>query len=202
LSPSFRVGLTGGLASGKSTVARLLKEKGCTVLDADRVVAELYRPQGAGARAVAELFGPEVLASEGSVDRPALAERAFADEASRKALEAAVHPLVRKLTDEKLADARGIVVYEATLLVEAGRGDDFDLVVTVEADQEVRLRRAIDRGLDEASARARLKAQGDGAQRRARADIVLRNDGTPADLRREVDRLHRAWTRQLSGEDS
>ena len=184
------VGLTGGLASGKTTVARLLAAAGCTVLDADRVVADLYRPEGAGTRAVEELFGPEMLAEDGSVDRPRLGLRVFADESARRRLEAAIHPLVRQRTNELLQQADGIVVYEATLLVEAGRADDFDIVVTVEADPDLRLHRAIVRGLDEAAARARLKAQGDGAARRARADRILLNEGSLEDLEASVGRLY------------
>jgi dephospho-CoA kinase len=184
------VGLTGGLASGKSTVAGLLAGAGFRVIDADRLVAELYRPGGAGAAAVAELLGPEALDEEGAVDRAAVAERVFADPGARRRLEAAIHPLVRRRFAEiAAAAAEPVAVLEATLLVEAGYGPDFDLVVTVEADPEVRLRRAVDRGLDPADARARLAAQGDGAARRAGADRVIENDGDLADLRRRVEEL-------------
>lgn len=193
----LRVGLTGGLASGKSTVARLLAEAGCTVFDADKVVADLYRPGAAGTRAVEALFGPEVLTAQGAVDRPKVGEKVFADPAARKALEAAIHPLVRQRTGELLAAAEGIVVYEATLLVEAGRADDFDLVVTVEADPELRLRRAVERGMDEGAARARLEAQGDGAARRARAERTLINDGTYEELEEKVAALHRDLQAEL-----
>lgn len=183
------VGLTGGLASGKSTVARLCHEAGCTVIDADQVVAELYRPGSAGASAVRELFGAEVLTAEGAVDRPKVAEKVFGDAGLRKQLEEAVHPLVKARTEELLQASEGLVVYEATLLVEAGRADRFDVVVSVEADPELRLRRAVERGMDEAGARARLEAQGDGAQRRARADHVLHNDGDLAELAASVEAL-------------
>ncbi len=197
----LRVGLTGGLASGKSTVARLLAERGCTVLDADQVVAELYQPGGAGARAVAELFGHGMLDGEGAVDRPRLAQRVFADGAARKRLEAAIHPLVRQRTNEMLEGAQGIVVYEATLLVEAGRADDVDLVVSVEASPEDQLARAVARGMDEAAARARLVAQRDGAARRARADLVLENAGSLADLHRKVDELLSELERRAAGHE-
>jgi dephospho-CoA kinase len=192
------VGLTGGLAGGKSTVAAMLRDAGCRVIDADRLVAELYRPGGAGTAAVAELFGPEMLAADGSVDRGRLGERVFADPAARRRLERAVHPLVRARFGEIAAEheaeaggggAGGIVVLEGTLLVEAGFADDFDLVVTVEADPEARIARAAARGMDEAEARRRLAAQGDGAVRRARADRVIANDGTIEELRAEVDEL-------------
>ncbi|HXU32197.1 MAG TPA: dephospho-CoA kinase [Thermoanaerobaculia bacterium] len=165
---ALRVGLTGGLASGKSTVARLLAEGGCTAVDADEVVAALYRPGEPGARAVADLFGPSALDEEGAVDHRAVGAKVFADPAARKALEAAIHPLVRLRFQEiaaELADGT-IGVLEATLLVEAGYGPDFDLIVSVEAPAQIRLARAIDRGLNQEDARARLAAQGDGLRRR------------------------------------
>ena len=185
------VGLTGGLAAGKSTVARHLGELGCTVVDADRLVAELYLPGGAGAERVAELFGPAVLGADGGVDHRALAARVFGDAGARGRLEAAIHPLVRERFQAIAAAADGIVVLEATLLVEAGWAGAFDVVVTVEAPRELRLARAVARGLDAAEAERRLAAQGDGAARRAGADRVLVNDGDPAALRAKVEGLVR-----------
>lgn len=185
----FLVGLTGGLASGKSTVAGWLADAGFRVLDADQIVAELYRPGGRGAAAVAELFGDGVLAADGAVDRPRLAEVVFADPEARKDLEAAVHPLVRERFREIAAEADGVVVYEATLLVEAGRAGEFDLVITVESPPSAQLERAVARGMDADSARARLAAQGDGEQRRRVAHRILMNDSTLEELRVEVDAL-------------
>jgi dephospho-CoA kinase len=187
--PAYRVGLTGGLASGKSTVSRRLAEAGLEVVDADRLVADLYRPGEAGARAVAALFGPELLDADGAVDKGRLGALAFADPAARRRLEAAIHPLVRERFAELARGAEGVIVLEATLLVEAGFAPDFDLVVTVEADPEVRLRRAVVRGLSQGEARARLLAQGDGAVRRAAAHLTLDNDGDPQRLLVQVDRL-------------
>jgi dephospho-CoA kinase len=184
------LGLTGGLASGKSTVARLLAERGCRVVDADRLVAELYRPGQPGAAAVRDLFGPEVLDAAGAVDHAKVAETVFADPEARRRLERAIHPLVRRRFEEIAQGAvESCVVLEATLLVEAGFADGFDLVVTVEAPAALRLERAVARGLPEAAARARLEAQGEGEVRRARADRVLVNDGTLDDLARQVDDL-------------
>lgn len=181
---ALAVGLTGGLASGKSTVARLLAEGGCTGVDADALVADLYRPGEPGARAVEELFGPEALNAEGAVDHRAVAAKVFADPEARKALEAAIHPLVRerfaRIASEQPQGA--IVVLEATLLVEAGYSPSFDLIVTVEAPFEVRLARAIARGLDPADARARLAAQGDGLRRRQGAHREIDNSGRPEQL--------------------
>ena len=186
----LRVGLTGGLASGKSTVARLLAaHPGLLVVDADVLVAELYRPGGPGAAAVATLFGPDCIAPDGGVDRRALAARVFADEQARRRLERAIHPLVRARFSA-LAEAHGgVAVLEATLLVEAGFRDLFDLVVTVEAPAELRLVRAVARGLPEDDARARLAAQGSGDERRAASDLVIVNDGDLASLEAAVEDL-------------
>ena len=184
-----RIGLTGGLASGKSTVAGWLAEAGFLVIDADRLVAELYQAGGEGARLVADLFGPDYVDASGAVDRARLGERVFADPEARKSLEAAVHPLVRRRFAEIALAADRPVVLEATLLVEAGYAPDFDLVVTVEADPAVRLARAVARGLDPVQARARLEAQGSGEARRQAAHRILANDGSLADLRRQVDAL-------------
>lgn len=184
----MRVGLTGGLASGKSTVGRWLQEAGIPVMDADRVVANLYLPGSAGAQIVGELFGSEYLLEDGSVDRLRLAELIFVDHQARRRLEAAIHPLVRSRF-EAFATRQPVAVLEATLLVESGLDADCDLVVTVEADVELRRQRAIDRGLEATEVERRLAAQGTGEQRRAAAGEVLWNNGSPEDLRRRVDEL-------------
>ena len=198
----YLVGLTGGIAAGKSTVAELLREAGLTVVDADRLVAELYRPGGAGAAIVAELFGDDLLGADGGVDHRRLAEAVFSDPMARRGLEARIHPLVRRRFAELAAARDDVAVLEATLLVEAGYAPDFDLVVTVEADPEVRLRRAMARGLDEASARARLAAQGDGAERRAAADFEIRNDGGRDELARQVQTLVLRIARRVTRKES
>jgi dephospho-CoA kinase len=159
------------------------------VVDADRVVAELYAPGGRGAAAVRDLFGPGVLDADGAVDRPQVAERVFGDDEARRRLEAAIHPLVRQRFAEISERADGVVIYEATLMVESGHAESFDLVVSIEAPEERRLAWAVARGMDEAQAKARLDAQGDGSQRRAGADRIIANDGTLDDLRRAVDEL-------------
>lgn len=186
---ALRVGLTGGLASGKSTVARWLREEGFEVVDADRLVAELYQPGGTGAAAVRALLGPEMLDEQGGVDHPKVASRVFRDPEARFALESAVHPLVRRRFEEISAKAQGVIVLEATLLVEAGYAPGFDLIVTVEAPCETRLERAVARGMDEAAARARLLAQGDGEERREAAHRILDNSGDVEHLRRQTDEL-------------
>ena len=197
--PPFRVGLTGGLASGKSTVAKLLAEAGFQVVDADAIVAELYAPGQPGARAVAAMFGANYLDKGGAVDKPRLARLVFADDAARATLEAAIHPLVRASFSRLGTAAAGPadvaparprpIVLEATRLVEAGYAPDFDLIVTVEAAPEIRLARAVARGLTSEEARRRLAAQGDGSARRAAAHKVIDNNGSLVQLHAQVDEL-------------
>ncbi|MGE5234238.1 MAG: dephospho-CoA kinase [Acidobacteriota bacterium] len=186
---AYRVGLTGGLASGKSTVAHWLAEAGFTVVDADRLVAELYRPAEPGAEAVRQLFGADVLTPVGAVDHVRLGALVFADPEARRRLEAVIHPLVRERFAAIARSAEGVAVLEATLLVEAGYAPDFDLIVTVEASADVRRRRAVERGLKPEQAEARLLAQGDGVRRRQAAQLVITNDGDLAALRAQTDRL-------------
>jgi len=185
----LRVGLTGGLASGKSTVAGWLRDAGFEVIDADRLVAELHQPGGEGAAAVRDLFGPEMLEERGGVDHAKVAARVFSDPQARRDLEAAIHPLVRKRFLERTASSTGVVVLEATLLVEAGYGPGFDLIVTVEAPCELRLERAVAKGMNEESARNRLLAQGDGEERRKAAHRMIDNSGGVEHLRHQVDEL-------------
>jgi dephospho-CoA kinase len=185
----FRVGLTGGLASGKSTVARWLAEAGFPVVDADQVVADLYRPGEPGVAAVVSLFGPAMVDATGGIDHARLAARVFSDAAARRDLEARIHPLVRARFEEMAAGTRGVLVFEATLLVESGIHQGLDLVITVEASPAQQLERAVARGMPEPAARARLAAQGDGAVRRAGAQRVLDNRGDREHLRRQVDAL-------------
>jgi dephospho-CoA kinase len=189
MSRLFRVGLTGGLAGGKSTVAGWLRDAGFTVIDADRLVADLYRPGGEGVEAVRSLLGSEMIDAEGGVDRAKVAARVFADHEARRNLEKAVHPMVRRRFEEIAERSEGVVVLEATLLVEAGYGPLFDFIVTVEADAETRLQRAMARGMNEASARARLVAQGDGEERKNAAHRVIDNCRDLPSLRRQVDEL-------------
>ena len=201
---AFRIGLTGGLASGKSTVRRWLAEAGFLAVDADELVAGLYEPGRAGVEAIAELMGPEFITESGAVDRPKVAERVFSDDGLRRDLEEAIHPLVRSTFAEMAANSDAVAsVLEATLLVEAGYRPDFDLIVSVESDPETQRRRAIERGLSPEQAAARLAAQGDGSARRAGADLILRNDGTLDELRTAVDGLIASVRRKIeSSSDS
>ncbi len=187
--PAYKVGLTGGMASGKSTVARALDAAGFHVLDADRTVAELYSKGQPGAKAVRELFGPGLLADDGSVDKPALARKIFADSSARELLERRIHPLVRRHYAEIAQNLDGVAVLEATRLVEAGYAPDFDLIVTVEADPEIRLRRAVERGMAEIQARAGRAAPGAGADRRSAAPRPSPTPGARLTLDRPVEQL-------------
>ena len=192
---AFLVGITGGMASGKSTVVRWLGEAGFLVVDADQIVASLYAPGAPGVEVVRELFGETCLTADGSVDRGAVAGIVFKDTDARKRLEAGIHPLVHQRFREIASSHDGVVVYEATLLVESGGSRLFDLVLSVEADPDSRLERAIARGMTRAEAEARLVAQGDGEIRRQGVDRILRNDGTLDELRSEVEALIRELRR-------
>ncbi len=195
---ALRVGLTGGIASGKSTVGRMFRELGFTVTDADALVAELYRPGEPGARAVARLFGRKMLEPSGAVDREALGALVFAEPARRRELEQAIHPLVgqRYLEVLERAGDGAVVVFEVPLLAEGrGRGG-YDAVVTVEAPRTLRLERAIARGLDRDQAEARMEAQARSAERRKIADFVIENSGDLKALRGQVERIHAQLERQ------
>ena len=188
----LRVGLTGGIGSGKSEVARLLAARGAVIVDADAIAREVVAPGTPGLEAVVGAFGPEMLRADGSLDRPRLGARVFADEEARHRLEGIVHPLVRARSAELIAAAPpgSVVVYDVPLLVEGNLGEDFDLVVVVDAPEEVQLARLVGhRGMSEADARARIAAQADRQARRAAADLVIDNGGTLGDLQRQVDEL-------------
>lgn len=200
MTTALTVGLTGGLASGKSTLGCWLAEAGFEVVDADTIVAALYRPGGPGARAVESLFGSQVLDHSGAVDHARLADRVFADGLSRRRLEEAIHPLVRRHFQSIASHASGVAVLEVPLLVESGMATDFDLVVTVEADIQTRLERAAQRGLDEHEARARIAAQASEGLRRGAADIVIENDGDLAAFRRQADELIEQLRERASNE--
>lgn len=192
----LRIGLTGGIGSGKSTVSRLLAERGAVVVDADRIAREVLEPGTPGLAAVVGEFGEGVLAPDGSLDRPALAATVFSDEEARRRLDALVHPLVRRRSAELVAAAPedAVVVNDVPLLVETGQAGSYDLVVVVEARQETRVTRLVERGLAESDARARIATQATDEQRRAVADVVLDNSGTLEHLAEQVDRF---WSERV-----
>ena len=188
----LRVGLTGGIGSGKSTAARLLVGRGAVLVDSDVLAREAVAPGTDGLAEVVAAFGERVLGPGGELDRPALAGVVFGDGAARERLNAIVHPRVRARSDELVAaaPADAIVVQDVPLLVEGGMAPSFPLVVVVHVDAEERVRRLVSqRGTPEADARARIAAQADDGQRRAAADVWLDNGGAPEDLRAAVDAL-------------
>ncbi len=190
------VGLSGSLGSGKSTVGSALAARGAAVIDTDRVAREVLAPGNPGSQAVLEHFGPEVRGPEGSIDRQALAAIVFADPGQRGVLEAISHPLVHKEVSRRVAELGDAVIVVEIPLLDAARRDEygFDVVVLVEVQPDIALRRAVGRGMTEDDARARMAAQPTAAQRRQVADCVLGNDGDRADLEAAVDGLW-AWLR-------
>lgn len=190
------VGLSGGIGSGKSTVARRLAELGAVIIDADVLSREVL---AAGTDGLAELvahFGEDVVNAQGELDRPAMARKVFGDADARSELNAIVHPRVRRRTTElvKQAPADAIVVHDVPLLVENGYAPDYHLVLIVHAPVEERVARLAERGLSEDDARSRIDAQATDPQRREVADVWLDNGGPVADLLRSVDQL---WEQRL-----
>ncbi len=186
------VGLTGGIGSGKSTVARRLAERGALILDADVFAREAVARGTPGYGAVILRFGRQVVDPAGELDRAALARLVFADADARRDLEAIVHPVVARRVAGGLTAHAGtdhVVVLDSPLLIETGGHRGVDVVVVVSARPETQIRRLVARGLDEADARARLATQMPLEEMAAVADVLLDNEGTLAELERQVDRL-------------
>jgi len=193
-----RIGLTGGIAAGKSVAARRFDELGAVVVDADVLAREAVAPGTAGLSEVVAAFGPAVVDESGALDRAALARIVFSDPEARARLDAIVHPVVRRLAAEREAaaavlDAGAVVVQDIPLLVETGQADDFHVVVVVHAPAVLRVERLVRlRGMARADAEARVAAQARDEDRLAVADVVLDGSGTDVDLRAQVDEL---WAR-------
>jgi dephospho-CoA kinase len=187
------VGLTGGIGSGKSTVARMLELRGAVVFDADALAREAVEPGTPGHDAVVERFGANVLGPGGELDREALASIVFADPAARRDLEAIVHPEVRRLFAEGCEAYRDddvVVVFSAPLLVETGMHTAFEVLVVVSTPVETQMERLLrDRGMREDSIRARIAAQAPLEEKAAVADVIVDNEGTLEELEGQVDRL-------------
>lgn len=186
-----RVGLTGGIASGKSAVAAELAARGAIIIDADVLAREVVEPGTPALAAIIDRFGPQVL-SDGQLDRARLAQIVFADPLARRDLERIVHPAVRaRAADlERAAGRAAVVVHVIPLLVETGQQEDFDLVVTVDVDHETQIKRLIARnGYTRAEAESRIAAQASREDRRIAADVVLDNTGSVAQLREQIDAL-------------
>jgi dephospho-CoA kinase len=195
------IGLTGGIASGKSTVAALLRSLGAEVIDADLLAREIVAPGQLALAEIVEYFGTEVLASDGTLDRKRLGARVFADNAARWRLNAITHPRIAAMSARRIqeAGARGheVVIYEAALLVENGIYHAIDGVIVVAVSSEVQLARLIEREhLDEADARQRFAAQAPLSTKLAVADYVIENDGALEGLRPQVEAV---WRDILAG---
>jgi dephospho-CoA kinase len=188
----LRVGLTGGIGSGKTAVSERLAAHGAVVIDADKAARAVVEPGTPGLARVAETFGPGVLREDGSLDRAKLAEIVFADEAARARLNAIVHPLVHdymRAAEQSALQESGddaIIVADVPLLAEGGRASEFDQVVVIDVPPEIQVERLAARGMPEEQARARMAAQATREERLAVADIVIDNSGTLKDLDRRV----------------
>jgi dephospho-CoA kinase len=186
------VGLTGGIASGKSTVSALLAERGAEIVDADQIARDVVRPGEPAWHKIRDHFGPDVLNPDGTIDRRALGEVVFADRAKLALLNEVTHPaILARIADrlEKVGGSDAIVVLDAALLVETGLDAGADLVVVVDAPREAQLERLEARGMDAAHALARVAAQAGADERLARADVVIHNGGTMDELVAKVDGL-------------
>ena len=200
----LRVGLTGNIAAGKSSVAAVWRSLGATIIDADQLARRAVEPGTAGLDAIARTWGSWVLTDSGELDRGALRQIVFADPDARERLEAIVHPAVGALRDEayREAEARGeaLVVADVPLLFEAGLVDGVDVVVLVDAPEEVRLMRLVgDRDLAPDEAQRMMAAQMPSALKRARADIVIENAGTLGELEQRAAEVWEQLTRRAAG---
>ncbi|PWV54636.1 MULTISPECIES: dephospho-CoA kinase [Nocardiopsis] len=199
----LKVGLTGGIGSGKSAVSSALSSYGAVVIDADAIAREVVAPGTPGLAEVVAEFGEGVLGPDGGLDRPALGEIVFADEARLARLNAIVHPRVAERSGELMAQAEAsgasVVVYDVPLLVENGLEPLYDVVVVVDTPDELRVERVSrDRGLPPEQVRARIAAQADRPTRLAAADLVVDNSGTREDL---ADRVAELWGELLARAD-
>jgi dephospho-CoA kinase len=193
----LRIGLTGGIASGKSTVAERFTELGVPVIDADAAARTVVMPGTPGLAAVGQRFGPSVVAANGELDRRALRDLVFRDPASRRDLEALLHPLIRAEMERSAELAAGpYIIMAIPLLVEGGASDRVDRVLVVDVEEAVQLQRVMARdGCTLEQARAILASQASRSARLAAADDVLLNAGTVTDLRQAVDHLHERYLR-------
>jgi dephospho-CoA kinase len=194
-----RIGLTGGIGSGKSTVAAMLGDKGAIVVDADQIARRIVQPGSPVLARLAEEFGADIVLTDGTLDRALLAERAFASERGTRHLNEITHPAIRELAEVELERgerAGALVVYETPLLVETGQVSMVDLVVVVDVPEEIQVSRTVVRGSDPDDVRARMARQASRQDRIAAADHVIDNAGTTDQTRLQVDRLWQELARQ------
>jgi dephospho-CoA kinase len=193
----MRVGLTGGIASGKSTVSGMLAELGAVVIDADKLAREVVEKGTPGLAAVVEAFGAGLLTADGDLDRPAMGALVFNDEGKRRTLESIVHPLVfeRIVALEQEAPEDAVVVHDIPLLAESGRAGTFDAVVVVDVPPETQVERMLrDRGWTRQDAESRIASQASREDRLAVATYVVDNTGSLADLRQRVEEVYAELT--------
>ena len=189
-----RIGLTGGIGTGKSFVLEHLRACGVPVLDADAVSHAVVRRGQPAYAQVVTAFGASVLGPDGELDRAALAERVFAEPAARRRLEAIVHPAVWAAVDAFFEGAAGAAVVEVPLLFESGHASTFDRILVTDCPIEIQISRVVGRGgLDEPGARARIRAQMPSSERRLRADAVLDTGGTKQETLAQLERIWRGW---------
>jgi dephospho-CoA kinase len=191
-----RVGLTGGIGAGKSTVARMLAAHGAVIVDSDAIAREVVAPGTPGLAEIVEAFGSGVLQADGSLDRPGLGRIVFNDADALRRLEQITHPRIQaesaRLIDEAEAAGKPVLVHDIPLMVESGAQNTFESVIVVEASDEVRLDRLEQRGLPREQALERMKAQATNEQRRAAATYLIINDSSEADLQARVDEVWQA----------
>lgn len=198
------IGLTGGIGSGKSTVAEMLRSNGFPIVDADQIARDIMEPGSPVLDEVAAEFGADLIGEDGTLDRAGLASRAFASEDATQKLNAITHPAIRKESQRRFAAlaqaGEKAAVYDMPLLIELGMHKSMDLTVVVDVDAEERVRRLVaKRGLDAADARNRIERQIPDAERRAAADVILDNNGTREELETQVDALVARITNILFG---
>ena len=192
------IALTGGIGSGKSTVARRWVELGATEVDADLLAREVVEPGSIGLEQVAKEFGPSVLNQSGTLDRAALAKIAFANDANRVRLESILHPLIQELALKKVHGLQGVIVYTIPLFVESKSKLQFDKVVAISCDEDVRVDRLIEqRGMNEAEARSRIAAQATDSEREAVADLVIDSNCSLEELIKKADAIYLGFKEQL-----
>ncbi|MEX2537753.1 MAG: dephospho-CoA kinase [Actinomycetota bacterium] len=189
---AYIVGLTGGIGSGKSTVCALLAARGAIVIDADAIVHELQEPGTDVFNDMVEAFGPDIVGSDGRLDRPKVATIVFSDEDKRKQLNDIVHPRVGEVVAERLSAAgpEDIVVIDVPLMAESPRsGRTYGTVIVVDAKPETQLERLVGRGMEADDARSRMASQASREDRLKLADHIVTNDGSVQDLERQIDEL-------------
>jgi len=198
------LGLTGSIASGKSTVAEMFRQLGAAVVDADALAREVVEPGSPALGEVVALFGEDILNQQGQLDREQVGKRVFADAEARKRLEEILHPAIRELSIQRLAELRAsgvpLIVYEAPLLFEAGAEKRVDAVAVVTVPEQEQLRRLVERnGFTRQEARARVDSQMSQEEKVSRADYVIDNGGSRESLQSQTEYLYRELTGALSG---